>query len=510
VRISILTTIFLLMAVPGSSAPDLSTTDYPVKLLMEEPGQKYMITLEEATHLALKNNFTIQLAKYDTWIEQTGERGAKSIYDTVLEAEVSYLDNQLARSNTISGTQNIESDYSAGLSKKLPTGTTVGVDYSNARTWTNSSFSTTNPNYNTAVTLSLNQELGRNFFGIQDRGSVKITQRQILNSQYLSLRQIEEQVARVQQAYWDMVLQMGQVRVRRGILEQAERLHAFNKKRAAHGLVEDAELLASKANQRARANDLLLAENELRNKENVLRLLLNIGTGDTVLIPTDDLAVPLMDLKLADSMRAAFKNRPDYKLAMTDIEIQDIRLAMAKQGLWPQIDLKASFTRNGLDRKFEKAFSDITAQDNPELSTSFSVNMPLENNAAKAEKEAAKLSRARVLINLKKVERSIIVGIMNQVRTAKVLQEQAENRKVIAELEESKLKAEEKQFKHGRSDTDTIIRFQQDVLQAEAQALEANYSYRLGLIDLRLSEGSILNPYWEDSQDSFLKRKTNK
>lgn len=496
-RAIILTTIFLLAAAAACPPPAASEADYAVDLLMKEPGQKYMLTLQEASRLALENNFTVQLAKYDAWIERTGEKDAKSIYDTVLEAEASYLDSQLARATTITGTRNVEHDFRAGLSKKLPTGTTIGVGYFSDRTRTNSAFATINPNYDTAVEFSVNQELGRNFFGIQDRGTVKITKRQILNSRYLSLRQIEEEVARVQGAYWELILQMEQVRTRRNMLGQAKRLFEFNQDRASHGLVEDPELLASEANYRARANDLLLAENELRNKENILRLLLNIEADETTLIPTGELEAPAAEPALGDSIKRAFENRPDYQLALTDIEIQDIRLSMARQGLWPEIDLKASLIRNGLDRQFKEAFSEVTSEDNPEFLTSLLVKMPLENNAAEAEKEAARLSQARALVNLKKVERTIAVEIMNQVRTVKVLNEQAQNRRIIAELEQSKLKAEEKQFENGRSDTDTIIRFQEDVFAAEAAALEAEYIHRVALIDLNLLEGTILNPYWE-------------
>ena len=67
----------------------------------------------------------------------------------------------------------------------------------------------------------------------------------------------------------------------------------------------------------------------------------------------------------------------------------------------------------------------------------------------------------------------------------------------IADLQDQKLKEEEKRFKRGRSDTDTIIRFQEDLNQARLLAAEAKFLYQEELINLRQAEGSLLNEYWD-------------
>ena len=54
--------------------------------------QSYRLSLDETTDLALRNNFDIQLTKYDTLIARTDELAARSIYDTVFDAQVEYRD----------------------------------------------------------------------------------------------------------------------------------------------------------------------------------------------------------------------------------------------------------------------------------------------------------------------------------------------------------------------------------------------------------------------------------
>ena len=104
--------------------------------------KSYRLSLDETTEIALRNNFDIQLTKYDTWIARTERNVARSIYDTIFEAQVEYRDDQHKRTSTILGTKTVDNDYNVGLSKKLPTGTTVSVDLDNNRNFNNATFST--------------------------------------------------------------------------------------------------------------------------------------------------------------------------------------------------------------------------------------------------------------------------------------------------------------------------------------------------------------------------------
>jgi len=142
---------------------------------VKREGNSYILTLDEVTQMALINNFDIQLAKYDAQIAATEEGVATSIYDTVINAELNYRKDKSARTNTFGGTASDETNYNIGATKKLPTGTTVSVDFLNNKAETDSAFATINPAYDSSVGVTVKQELGKNFFGIKDRGNIKIT-----------------------------------------------------------------------------------------------------------------------------------------------------------------------------------------------------------------------------------------------------------------------------------------------------------------------------------------------
>ena len=62
----------------------------------------------------------------------------------------------------------------------------------------------------------------------------------------------------------------------------------------------------------------------------------------------------------------------------------------------------------------------------------------------------------------------------------------------VAELQKHKLQEEEKKYRYGRSDSDRIIRFQEDYLNSEIASSQAMLDYAEALIDLYLAENVYL------------------
>lgn len=476
----------------GKTAP----ADRPAALEPQGPSsaRTYRLSFEDATRLALANNFDIQLAKYDAWIAATDKNVAESIYDTIFEAEVNYRDDQRKQTSTIFGTKTVDNDYNVGLSKKLPTGMSVSVDLDNSRRFTNSPFTTSPLTHDSTLGVTVEQELGKNFLGVQDRGGVKITLIDIENTEYTSLDKIEQSVAGVQKAYWDLVLQIEKVKIEEAMVTEARQLYDLHQEKLKDGLVEIPEAIASEANYKARKNALILAQNQARAKANVLRLLLNID-DDADIEPVDDFGPPAGEEKLLPALKVAFAHRQDYKKAYNEIKSRDIKLIMERNNMWPEINLTATLEKNGLGDHFKQAVTQITEEDNPNFFAGLTVTFPLENREAKGRLNAAELEKAKALLELKLLERRIAVDVADRVRDCNVYQELVAGSREIARLQTQKLEGEAKRFRYGRSDTDTLIRFQEDVVRARDDVAGAAHRYHTALVDLRRTEGVLLEQY---------------
>ncbi|MCA9398895.1 MAG: TolC family protein, partial [Candidatus Omnitrophica bacterium] len=446
----------------------------------------------------LENNFDIQLAKYDTLISRQDEKSARSIYDTVLDAELGYQNDQSQQTSSIFGTKNVTNEYNVGLSQRLPTGTKVRLGIDKKSNATNSVFSTSPVTHDSAFGVSVSQDLGKNFLGIQDRGSIKLTMLAVENTQYTSLEIIEQSITDIQKAYWDLVLAMERVDIENDMLAQSKQLYDLHQRKLKDGLVEPPEAYQSEANYKKRINQLKIAENEVENRRETLKLLLNIDDTRVVIIPTEKLVLDNENLVLSQILKTAVENRRDYKKALNEVKRKDLNLSMKKNNLWPEINLSASLERNGLRDHFDQSIEEAIDKDNPNFMAGLTVEYPIFNSDARAKLKKAEYEKAKQLVYLKFIERKIAMEAVNNLRDRNVLYEVAQNAENIALIHAEKLREEEKRFNKGRSDTDTLVRFQEDLIQARYEAAQAKYQYRLAVIELKNVTGTLLKQYWNE------------
>ena len=98
-------------------------------------------------------------------------------------------------------------------------------------------------------------------------------------------------------------------------------------------------------------------------------------------------------------------------------------------------------------------------------------------------------------MELKLVERKITIEIIDQIRDCNIYKEFALNSINVAALQTRKLEEEEKRFNLGRSNTDTLIRYQEDVINAQQASASAQYQFHSSLVDLDHKKGILLGAY---------------
>ncbi|NCU32083.1 MAG: TolC family protein, partial [Candidatus Moranbacteria bacterium] len=364
---------------------------------------KYDMTLWEASRLALRNNFDIQLAKYDILIAATGETQARSLYDTILRAEIGYRNNQLAQASALSPAKAINNSYDLGITKTFPTGTTFDLDLINDRDAVDSPF-TESLVHDSLAQVTIVQDLGKNFFGLADRGRVRLALLDIESVEFTSLEKIQDSLGDVQSSYWKLVQFKKALEVQKEILELAKKLWEFNQERFEDKRIESGDLFASEANYFQQLSQALVAQDTYDQAHNRLKLSLNIAEDAVQLNPTDSLFLPDSDEEAGLSLQNAFRYRPDYQRQKKVLDIRKLQLEINKNLIWPEINVKASFARNGLGDHFHQAQQRIIDQDNPEWYVGFEVSIPLENSQARSDVEESRLQDAKSILQLKYLE----------------------------------------------------------------------------------------------------------
>ncbi len=454
------------------------------------------ISLDEASRLALENSLDIQIARFDTYRARTSLKNAESIFDTFLNAETSYRNNSKRSSTTLQDTQTVTNIYSIGLEKTLPEGSTLEINLEDSRVSSNLSTTALKPYHEAAVEVSLTQSLGKNFFGLADRAGIKTTRIDIMNAEYTSLTAIENILCDVQTAYWNLTFKNEELKIKSEMLEEAKKLLNIYKEKYEKGLVESVDLLAAQANVGARENDTLLSQLEKEITKNNLLFLLNEGNTSIEIEPSDSLTITPYNVDIYQELKEALLYRRDYKTIANQLKSLNIDIAVKKNALWPEIDLEASFTKNGIKSTLQDSWKDISSENNSEVYVGVSFKMPIENRLSKSDLKEAKLHKEQLLLSFKRTERLILKEIHNKTQKINNLKSRLMLLDSIAELQQNKLIEEMKHLSYGRSNSDTIIRYENDLLQARLNLASTLLNYHISLIELDAAKNTLLDKYW--------------
>ena len=459
--------------------------------------EKIELDISQVTDLAMESNFDIQIYKLDQSISEKELLKVQSIYDTELDASYEYDENKLASASTFAGNRTTTVSEGGSLSKRLPTGTILSAGVEHSRQSTDSTYSSINPYNESEASLSITQPLARNFLGIIDRNTVKITGLDVENTGYTSLDKIEKELADSQKAYWRLLLAYKDLQLTEDLLANTKTLFAANKNKFDMGIVEAPEFYGVEADLNLKESNVLLANDYLNSSLNNLKLKLNLAKN-AVVIPKDDFDCQELKATFENVITTALSSRRDYKSAKNNVKKMDLYVQMKKNSLWPQIDLKGSFKKNGLDQRFEDSIKEITSGDQPEYIVEVIFSFPLENSHARAEYSQKELEKARALVELKKIECLIFVQVNDAFFHANRMYDSVKLLRLASDFEHKKYLGEEDRFNKGRSDTDRLLRYQNDYLGAEVRYLRSMYSYKEAVIDLNVAMNNLLKASGEN------------
>lgn len=454
-------------------------------------AEPMVITLDDATLLALENSLEIQSLNYEIAIAKNSEMRAKSVFDIFINGAVNYSRNKKMLIPQDSGSFSKINTYNFELSKKFASGTDVSILASQSKV----------DDYlygvrdNADFSLSINQSLGRNFFGLQDRGLVNIAKIGGTLSELISLDGIEQQIATVQKAYWFLSLQDSFVDINKKMYNQALDLYKIYEEKKQQGAAEEADFLAIKANLLNREKSVLLSIlNRDKAKNNLLVLLnhddmtLNLSTS----VLPNDIA---HSYDLIQSMNKAMVNRRDHIRNTLLSKQNNINIKLKKAALWPQIDLLASYSANGIDRSTTEAWDNISNNADDLFFVGVSISLSLNNRAQKVDNQNARLKAKQIIAKTRSTELLIVRQITNSINTLNTLVTELNLSYNIMKIQKNKLIEEEKRVEFGRSNVDVLVRYQDDARLAEMKYQETLYKFLTTRIDHMIFENTLLEKY---------------
>jgi len=455
-------------------------------------AEEVELSLSQCLNIGLANNLDIKIAKITPLIKEEGVRSAKSIFDAVLQGEVSYEDDQFAQASTIVGSKALESNYKLGFDTKLRSGTEIEIDYSDKREWTDSIFAVNNPLHTAELSFTVTQPMLKNAFGYIDRRTVKLSKIEAEIAGIESLGNIEDAVADIVKGYWELVFAEYSALLREELLKQAEELYGIFEKHLKTGVAETTELYEVEANMRIRRAQLDIAKNNHITASNKLKLLMN-QDGEFLIVTKEALGILGDRENRTESLKEAFSANRKYRTKKKELEKKKISVKMKENALWPEIDLVGTLAVNGVDRKFEKAARRLGTTKHSKYYGGIEVSFPLENREALSEFSTAKLEREKAILELLQVEKELATSVDESVRNVNLNIENAKRWTKIKQIQYEKFTDEEKKLKTGRSSSKIVIDYQNDLTLAALNQYETILRYYLALVDLENTKDVLLS-----------------
>ena len=219
-----------------------------------------------------------------------------------------------------------------------------------------SNASTSLSNFNPSVTAQLqavvSQPLLRNFKIDPLRAEIA-TARKNLEIADVGLQELATSLsASAQRAYWNLVLARAAVAVQQRSLELSQELERNNRARVDVGQSPPLDLVSARAEVAQRREGLIVAETQVRQVEDQLRvLILDPKRPDfwSARLEPADVVPPIGPAPDVDAaVRNALQQRTDLQRTKKQIENTETALALAKNATLPDLRVQAAYLTNGL------------------------------------------------------------------------------------------------------------------------------------------------------------------
>lgn len=453
------------------------------------------LTVEQAVLSALKGNRALVVEQFNPVIAGTFVDTERAVFDPVFFARGSLerdrdrsFDDIRDRFYSIDGRESI---VSAGIAKRLPTGTDISLDL----TLQTSNYDNDRYSDEARAGLSLTQALLRDFGVAANLAGVRQAEAGALASAYNLRGFTENLVAAVENNYWGYALALRQVEIFQESFQLAQKQLQNVRTRIAVGQIAETEETVVNAELALRRQQLIDARSQREQARLTLLRLLNPPSADgwdRQITLSDDTLVPKIRIgSVFEHEALAIKLRPDLNEARLQARRGELETVMTANGLLPRLDLFVNLAKTGYSQSFANSFSDL---DGPgyDFIVGLDFELPVGNRAAEALDRRSRATYQQALQSVENLKQLISLDVRKALLEVERSLQQIEASASRRVLQEEVVRAETVRFSVGTATALDVARVQRDLLESRINEVEAIVNYRQAIINLYLQDGTLL------------------
>ena len=476
------------------------------------------MSLKEVIISTLSNNVSIKVEAFNSKVQKEAVTESLSEFDATIGLELATNRKVQQLASAFSSPNKMENDndiWDLSLSQKLSTGANYQFDFTNNRNKTNSKTAGLNPNYNSEFQLSLTQPLLKNFGIDINKRNVHIANNEVDISDLEFKNKVIDIISDVEKTYWDFVFSLRDLEVKQKSLERAKDFQKRVKSQVLVGTMAAIETLQAESEVASREEFLLVSQDVIEDNQDKLKNILNIDfsspKGLNPIYPSSEANILIQDINFDEVLKIALLNRPDYLAQKKDLKNKNIVVKYQENQIYPSVDLVGSLGVNGLSGEaititsgtfqgtsafggsYGNSLTDALSTKYYDWEVGVKFSYPLGNRSAKSKLSASRLEKAKLILDIKNLEKKIILEVRESVRQLKTDAKRIKAATLARKLAEEKLKAEEKKFEVGLSTSFNVLEFQEDLAESQTNEIKTVIDYKQSRIRFRKSISSTLN-----------------
>jgi HAE1 family hydrophobic/amphiphilic exporter-1 len=519
----------------------------PLSRVGVDTNDQQPMTLRNAIALALTNNKDIEVARDNVKIAEYDLLSTRGAYDPRFSSQTYYEKLKSPATSFLSGASKVEtSDFTGtarfeGLTPKY--GGAYHVDFSSIRQTSNSLFSTLNPQYPTALTLSYTQPLLRGLRFDLPRRQIEVAKKNLSLTDAQFRQRAIEVITSVQRTYWDLVFALRNLQIQRDSLNDSRTQLSHNRRMVAEGSLAPIDVVAAETQVANFEQAEFSALEDVNRAENNLKSMIaenqKAKLWDLSIIPTDQADLTLPEVSLSDAMIAAKQNRQELRQSDLAREINLLDQRLYRDQTKPEVDLIGSYGVVGNAGTLTSTANPLTASNDlqrvrvNELSAlaglqplpasptvsipssliggypqsllnlgsnqynnfrvGVSISLPLHNRTAEGQLGHALVEGRRIATQREQLEQLIQVEVRNALQSLKTAEARLRSAAVGRSTADQQYESEKRKLDVGQSTVFLVLERQTALATARGNELRAQTDLNKAIAELQRVTGNSLS-----------------
>jgi len=534
------------LSLPGTFATQVSPTErVPPESII---SQSYLgsrddtvrgLSLKQAVYIGLSNNPNVKVAELDPLASEEAVKVANATFDPALTAEGDIMKSVVPVTSPfqVVGSRAFTNklyDWDFGLNKvSALTNGTFGITFDNERAFSNSTFASINPSYTPQLALSISQPLLRNFGWNFATLNVRIAESSQKESQWNMEQTIEDFVLRIGTDYWNVVQAEENLQVAEYALRLNSDLVRQNRISLQVGTLAPIDLQEAQSAEATSAANVYTAQAAQRAARAALRQDIMMNPSSTFVpqeIEPTDKPNPAREMNPNEevALETAIQFRPSLEAMREGIRGALMQVKFSENQTLPQLNLGAQFgltstagttpcIRNiasivngncaavprvpgsGTKLQFGGVYGDAL---NRLFGTSFynyaavlNFEYPIDNAAARSVLAQTRVQYESLRMQYRASISTAVVAVQTALANLEADQKRVQATREATYYAAQSLHDEEIRFKVGMATTHDLLQFQEQLISAQGNQVQAEVDLEDARLSLEHEQGTLLRGF---------------